>query len=192
MYNNQLGGVLPSAWKSMTALKHLDLSNNTGVSGSLPSEWASLTTLSELKLQNVGSVAGTVPLEWNNMTALTKLDISRNPGLTGEIPELLHNKFLIGELVLSDDGTSLVPPTKPERKCKHGLDLYLPYLVRTLGPGNNLNVECGPKWGQGPVNGTIPEWIGAVTGLTKLVVYRNRMVGTLPTGLGLLTNMHTL
>jgi hypothetical protein len=190
MSKNQLGGVLPSAWTSMTALRHLDLSNNTGVSGSLPSEWASLTTLSELKLQGAGSIAGTVPLEWNNMTALTKLDISRNTGLTGEIPELLHNQFLIGELELRDDGTSLVPPTKPERKCKHGLDLYLPYLVRKHGP--SFSVDCFLVNGASPVNGTIPEWIGVFTGLTTLNLFRNNMVGTLPTGLGLLTKMTQL
>jgi hypothetical protein len=166
--------------------------NNNQLGGVLPSEWASLTTLSELKLQDAGSIAGTVPLEWNNMAALTKLDISLNPGLTGEIPELLHNKFLIGELVLSDDGTSLVPPTKPERKCKHGLDLYLPYLVRTLGPGNKFAVACGAETEQGPVNGTIPEWIGVFTGLTTLNLVNNNMVGTLPTGLGLLTNMYDM
>jgi hypothetical protein len=190
--NNQLGGVLPSNWISMTALKHLDLSNNTGVSGNLPSEWSSLTTLSEVKLQSLGSIAGTVPSEWLDFTALTKLDISLNPGLTGTIPELLHNRALAGLLDLKYDGSINLGLPRVNRTCIGGLDLYLPYIARKHGPGNQFAVECGAHTEQGPAGGTIPEWIGAVTGLTRLILFKNNMKGTLPAGLGLLTNMTRL
>jgi hypothetical protein len=190
MNNNQLGGVLPSAWTSMTALKHLDLSNNAEFSGSLPSEWASLTTLSELKLQDVGSIAGTVPSEWNSMTALTKLDISFNTGLAGVIPELLYNRKLLGLLELRYDVAMSIPTAVCT--CSDGLDRYLSFLVRKHGPTTSFAVECGVNYGQGPVGGTIPEWIGVFTGLTTLHLFKNNMVGSLPTGLGLLTKMNQL
>jgi hypothetical protein len=121
------------------------------------------------------------------MTSLFHLSVSSNTGLTGEIPELLHNKYFIEKLELHHGNTSLVPPTT-FRWCRDGLDLYLPYLVRTRGSGNTFSVDCTG----GSMGGTIPEWIGAVTGLTSLQIPGNDMVGTLPTGLWRLTNMRSL
>jgi hypothetical protein len=124
------------------------------------------------------------------MRSLTYLDVTSNSALGGTIPELLHNRALVGLLDLKNDGT-LVPPTTV-RTCEQGLDLYLPYLVRTHGSGNTFAVDCKVVDGASPMGGTIPEWIGVFTGLTRLYLVHNNMVGTLPSGLGLLTNLDNM
>jgi hypothetical protein len=134
---------------------------------------------------------GLIPPGWNSMSSLSSLDVRSNLGLTGEIPELLHNKYFIGDLDLRADGTSLVPPTTPVRTCSNGLELYLPYLVRSYGPGNKFAVDCSGMEAS-LAGSSIPAWIGAVTGLTKLNLFNNNLEGTLPTGLGLLTEMDQL
>jgi hypothetical protein len=121
------------------------------------------------------------------MASLGHVDLTKL-NLTGEVPELLHNRKLLRLLDFKYDPSLDLPRVK--RTCINGLDLYLPYLVRTHGSGNTFAVECAQR--TSPAGSSIPEWIGVVTGLTKLNLFRNNMVGTLPTGLGLLTKMTQL
>jgi hypothetical protein len=136
---------------------------------------------------DVNKFGGSLPSAWNNMTSLNFLDVSSNPGLKGEIPELLHNKFLIGELAMLAS-TSLVPPTTV-RNCSDGLELYLSYLARVSGAVASVgSVQCNVQ----VANNIIPQWIGLLTGLTNINLANSGVQGNLPTGLGLLTNMQSL
>jgi hypothetical protein len=124
------------------------------------------------------------------MTALINLDVTENSALGGTIPDLLHDRAMLRLLELKYDG-SLVP-SDTVRTCELGLDLYLPYLARKHGPTSSFAVDCKVVDGAKPMGGTIPEWIGVFTGLTRLYLVHNNMEGTLPSGLGLLTNLDNM
>jgi hypothetical protein len=185
--NRWLSGTLPTQLGKLNSLQSMSLVELPQCSGSLPSEWSSMGALAKLIVRTKGSIVGPVPPAWTNLTALTKLDISLNTGLTGEIPELLHNRALVGLLDLKHDESLDLPST--QRTCENRLDLYLPFLARQKGIGNVAKVDCGQT---NLSLGTIPEWIDAFTGLTQLTLVVARMFGTLPTELGLLTNIGEL
>jgi hypothetical protein len=181
-------GTLPTELGLLTALSTLAIERNRWLSGTLPTQLGKLSSLQSMSLVKLPQCSGPLPAEWSNMTALTKLDVSLNPGLTGEIPELLHNRAVVGLLDLKHDGSLSLSLPAIQRRCENGLDLYLPFLARQQGLANVDTVSCGSANSLG----TIPEWIGAFTGLTRIHLEKNRLFGTLPTELGLLTNMRKL
>jgi hypothetical protein len=143
------------------------LHNNPGLNGSLPSSWADLFHLQSLDLRHNAGITGTVSEE---VFALT------NPGK-------LSNFNIQGTLL------NFQTPTKT-RNCSDGLQLYLPYLYRNRS--NNLNQVTNVTCSHVKMAATIPRSIGLYTGLTHLDLVETFTKGSLPTQIGLLTQLAEL
>jgi hypothetical protein len=108
LFYNKLSGPLPDAYKALTAMQDLQLSDDS-LTGSLPPSWGQLRHLVTLYLWgnklsgplpdayktltaliNLGlrdnSLTGSVPPSWASMTQLKQLWLSHNPKLSGCLP----------------------------------------------------------------------------------------------------------
>jgi hypothetical protein len=94
---NNMNGIIPDL-SGLTALKVLDLSNNTSTS-SIPVSLASLSNLEGLYLAEMG-LTGSIPTQLGNLSNLKYLHLSDN-ALTGSIPSSLGSLSLLEELLLN-------------------------------------------------------------------------------------------
>jgi hypothetical protein len=81
--NPGISGSLPSSWYALAALQTLDVSN-TGVSGSLPAVYAALQQLREFRAVNCSGLSGQLPPAWGLLN-LEVLEVT-NSALSGTLP----------------------------------------------------------------------------------------------------------
>jgi hypothetical protein len=98
--DNQLTGVIPSTFGSLSQLTELSLNGNI-LSGYIPVELGNLNKLITLDLHN-NQLSGAIPSQLGNLVNLEELDLSTNQ-LTGFIPAQLGTLTQLQYLYLCDN-----------------------------------------------------------------------------------------
>jgi len=108
LYNNSLGGTLPSDLGNLPNLLYLDLTSNH-ISGSIPVELGDLSNLEDLYLDD-NWLTGSIPPELGNLSSLQGLGLADNL-LTGEIPPGIADIQSLEYLSVGDNRLSgQIPP----------------------------------------------------------------------------------
>jgi Leucine-rich repeat (LRR) protein len=196
LYNNQLGGTIPTELGNLSDLTLLDLSTSWNspvkLTGTIPTELGNLSNLTRLYLNN-NELTGTIPTELGNLSNLTELSLWSNE-LTGTIPTELGNLSNLTELSLwSNELTGTIPTELGNLSNLTSLDLSWNSLTGTIPTelGNLSNLTRLYLYNNS-LTGTIPTELGNLSNLTYLCLDRNELTGTIPTELGNLSNLTRL
>ncbi|KAG6696145.1 hypothetical protein I3843_09G130100 [Carya illinoinensis] len=165
--NNELVGLIPTAWGKLGMLQGLYLDSNR-LQGPIPSNLCHLKSLSELYLGG-NELVGQIPECVNNLAALRKLYLGSNK-LTSMIPLSLWSLTDVLEVDLSSN--SLSGPLS--------LDLGNLKVLRQLDLSNNR------------LSGDIPMTIGSLKDLHSLSLAGNQLEGSIPKSFGDLVSLELL
>ncbi|KAG6696146.1 hypothetical protein I3842_09G132600 [Carya illinoinensis] len=165
--NNELVGLIPTAWEKLGMLQGLYLDNNR-LQGPIPSNLCHLKSLSELYL-GANELVGQIPRCVNNLALLRKLYLGSNK-LTSIIPLSLWSLTDLLEVDLSSN--SLSGPLS--------LDLGNLKVLRQLNLSNNR------------LSGDIPMTIGSLKDLNILSLAGNQLEGSIPKSFGDLVSLEHL
>jgi Leucine-rich repeat (LRR) protein/ribosomal protein L35AE/L33A len=193
LYNNELGGTIPTELGNLSDLTLLDLSTSWNslvkLTGTIPTELGSLSNLTELSLSS-NELTGTIPTELGNLNNLTSLYLHSNQ-LTGTIPTELGNLSNLTFLSLSDnDLTGTIPTELGNLSNLTSLSLLNNDLTGTIPTElGNLSNLTSLSLLNNELTGTIPTELGNLSNLTHLNLYNNELTGTIPTELGNLSNL---
>jgi Leucine-rich repeat (LRR) protein len=166
--DNIFDGGVPRHVLHMSSLEVLDLSGNM-LSEKLPSTIPRNSALNSLFLHG-NQLSGDIPSSFFNLTALNQLDLSDNK-FTGLIPSFLGNFTNMSYLFLSNNDFDRAP---------------IPEFLPKMGNLRDLSLKSTNR------TGTIPSFIGDMTSLLLLDLDGNELAGSLPTELGLLTDLGLL
>ena len=152
MSSNGMEGTLPPSISALTALRMIELATMSGLTGAIPRELCTLVTLRRLCICRCG-LTGKIPNEIGQLIHLEELQLFGNR-LTGIIPdsigELVNLKLLsLGEYTGGNHFTSDIIPNCIANLTK----LEALFLA-------NCNLK-----------GSIPTWIGDLTGKILLTSY---------------------
>ncbi|KAM0042311.1 putative non-specific serine/threonine protein kinase [Helianthus debilis subsp. tardiflorus] len=149
-------------------IQHLDLSRNS-IEGRFPSELMNITSLKVLDLLDK-SLNSSIPV----MPNLLKLDVSYNKFEHMELVGIWRQCHL-KELSVSGNhfGGEMIGQSSNTSECSH----YALEVLESIGNG---------------FNGSIPESLGRLTGLTNLYLQSNLLTGPIPESLGRLTGLTRL
>ncbi|CAJ2653500.1 unnamed protein product [Trifolium pratense] len=152
--SNQFSGRLPPELGNLNQIQRLLISSNN-FTGELPATLAKLTTLQDIRIGD-NQFSGKIPDFIQNWTNLTKLFI-QGSGLSGPIPSGISVLKKLTDLRISDLSGSEQPfPQLSNMKLKN-------LILR------NCNI-----------NGTLPEYLGAMTSLKNLDLSFNKLSGPIP------------
>jgi Leucine-rich repeat (LRR) protein len=221
--SNAFGGTpqpVPSELGMLTALRYLDLSQNY-LMGSFASDFQRLTLLQELymratqiqgfppsnTLSNLqvldmagNSLAGSLPRDLSLFSSMMHLDLSQNV-FTGPIPPELgmltrlkfldiHDNMITG--TLGNEFSSLRRLTSLGELDLHQNNFNGSFPLVSLAwaaSGALSHLDCGFN----SFSGSIASELGWMTDLQRLYLNHNRLMGTLPSEIGLLsTNLEEL
>ncbi|KAK1290320.1 hypothetical protein QJS10_CPB18g01781 [Acorus calamus] len=202
--DNNVSGSIPSFLSNLTQLSQLQLDTNQ-MSGLIPPEIGSLTSLTVFFAWD-NQLEGSIPSSLANCASLQALDLSHNR-LTGSIPPglfLLRN--LTKLLLLSNDLSGPIPPEIG--RCASLVRLRLGdnriggAIPKEIGgltaldfldlSNNRLMVPCRRTSANAPIldaslnwfTGSIPDGLGRLISLNKLVLFGNSLSGPIPASLG--------
>lgn len=229
--DTEVNGIIPSSLTNLTNLKILYLFNNN-LSGNIPALFNNLTMLEFLYLQN-NQLSGNLPPEIGDLTNLKRLYISGNL-LEGCYPpnwSVLCDQLTFGFISEGNNldaswtsfcsvGIGICPANQQLCNLQDWLALKVFYASTN---GNNWGVNTNWTTIEGispPVNcnlgdlygveldtsgrvseiilfgnnltGTLPSEIGLLTELTSLYLNNNLISGNIPTEIGNLLNLNTL
>ena len=196
---NGLTGEIPSSLSSLTVLKTLDLGDNL-LEGEIPSWLGSVANLEKLGL-NKNRLTGPLPSWLNDLTGLVELRLDNNllngeipslasltgltvlhlqeNNLTGPVPSWLGGLTMLEDVDLSENGlTGTIPLSLGAFSKQSGQ----PNLInlRVLNLHNNL------------LTGSVPVWLGNLTGLERIGLGGNQLTGDIPPELGNLAKLEYL
>ena len=100
IYDNKIGGTIPSTISGLTSLRYLDLDRNSLV-GTIPSTISGLRSLQALDLSS-NLLSGTIPSAIGGLTSLQTLWFSNNL-LSGTIPSTMSALTSLGNLYSSNN-----------------------------------------------------------------------------------------
>jgi len=183
----------------------LGMWSTSGTLSSLPTTIGLLDQLTQLNFDwGGGSIGGTIPTQMGLLTNLARLSLASScscaisttatncGALTGTIPTEISQLSSLQALDFSCMRATGLPSTLANTPMTALRITYVP------GSGSWLSSICSFTKLQslslqsrypGSSGGTIPSCIGALTKLYNLELDENRFTGTLPTAIGLLTNM---
>ncbi|CAB9529293.1 leucine Rich Repeat [Seminavis robusta] len=188
--SNLLTGQISSEIFDQRNLLQLDLSFNE-FSGTLPSTIGKLTSLHSLLLMNLG-LSGTVPTEIGLMEDLRNLWLYDNALLGGPVPSEIGQLNLLQEMKLGNSNFGGPLPSELGQ---------LNILREFLFAGNDMEGSTIPEelwdlssiefldFGESNFGGTIGTEIGKAWTMKGIKLQRNQLEGTLPSELGLLSNL---
>ena len=118
MYDNPLGGSIPSELGHQGNLRNLNLWNN-GLTGRIPPELGDMTSLQRMNLHG-NELAGPIPVELGNLESLVHLNLGGNP-LSGPLPAELAGLANLQELWLYDLGGAFpISRSRAHTHRRHG------------------------------------------------------------------------
>jgi Leucine-rich repeat (LRR) protein len=212
---NKLSGYIPHTIGQLVQLETLHLSDNY-FSGHLHSDFGLLEKVRDIDIQN-NQLSGIVPTEMKRLSELEALNLSYN-NITGKIPDMesctnlkslhLEHNRMYGEfpftLAFQTSLTDLylshnyIKGTIPaEIESIRGLErLYLDY--------NQISGHIPSKFftkmtnireivlERNALTGTIPTGMSVMTRLEVLNVNTNKLIGTIPSGIGTLPSLQKI
>ncbi|GJP55059.1 hypothetical protein CLOM_g14047 [Closterium sp. NIES-68] len=183
-----LNGSLPTSLGSLYQPTTIILSRNSFSGSSVPSQLGQLTSLQALLLTGC-QLVGSIPDSLGSMTSLTYLSLGQNL-LGGSIPSFLFTS-LKSMAILSLNNNNLggeIPPEVAAAPQLVNFTLHVNNLTgsipSTLGSGGGGLQLRQLQLHQNRITGTIPASIGNLLALEMFTVYRNALVGPLPTFMG--------
>ena len=212
LHGNSVRGTIPTMIGFLTTLQSLRLDGNiqipveinnptrnpifgTGkkgtIFGSIPTELSRLTNLTIFTLTD-NNITGSIPTE---LTLLTNLEVlmAGSNSITGGIPITISNMKELKLLFLDlNEMSSSMPSSMAKLTQLVEISLYRNKFNGTLP---FLNVENSLMFLDVQVNrfsGTLPTTIGLCTNLINLALASNRFSGTLPSELGQLAYLKAL
>ncbi|XP_054783416.1 putative receptor-like protein kinase At3g47110 [Prosopis cineraria] len=165
---NALYGSIPAAIGNLASLESLGLEGNL-LASSVPDGMGKLQNLGRLNL-NGNNLSGTIPLSLGNLTSLTQLFMEDN-NFVGSIPPSLGNCQNLLVLSLYNNKLSGTIPRQV---------LGISSLSVYLDVSNNV------------LTGPLPDEVGNLHGLTKLVLSENNFSGVIPSSLGKCVSLEQL
>ena len=194
---NNLTGAIPPQLDILTSLTELWLYANS-LTGAIPPELGNLTNLTGLYL-HANRLTGAIPPQLGNLASLTHLYLYSN-SLEGPIP----GSFLqLQRLRFFDaDNRNCVPATEAFQAWLEGLDGHSATLCNNADRAALMALyhsAGGTSWTRSDNWGTdapLGEWFGVTTDslgrVTRLLLDGNNLIGSVPPGLGNLTDLQDL
>ncbi|KAK1430079.1 hypothetical protein QVD17_12579 [Tagetes erecta] len=171
-----LNGMLPENIGQLTELQILDLSYNKGLSGPLTSAIGDLKKLTTLILVGCG-FSGPIPDTIGNLESLVFLSLNSN-GFTGQIPASVGNLTNLYWLDLSANKLIGTIPVS---------NLIMPVGLDKLTRAKHFHL------GDNQLSGGIPpKLFNSSMKLIHLLLENNRLTGTIPSTLGLVTSLQVV
>ena len=194
IWNNQLRGTIPQEIYNGTNLPFLSsiqISRNY-FTGTIPTSIATMTSLrSFIAFEN--ELTGTIPS--NLFISLTNLDTFNiwSNYVTGTIPDFGEPSTITTGDFTTDDGTGDISVTTSTDSSSSLLVLILSEnLLSGSIPSDSLfklNQLETFLVDQNMIGGTLPSELGLLTNVERLSLYENNIQGTIPTELGLLESV---
>ena len=196
---NGLTGEIPSSLNRLAVLKTLDLGDNL-LEGEIPSWLSSVANLEKLSL-NKNRLTGPVPFSLDGLTGLVELRLDNNR-LDGQIPSLGSLTGLTVLHLQENELTGPVPSWLGSLTMLEGLDLSENGLTGTIplslgavseqsGQPNLINLRV-LHLHNNTLTGSVPVWLGNLTGLERIGLGGNQLTGDIPPELGDLAKLEYL
>ncbi|MBR4381846.1 MAG: hypothetical protein IKP48_11410 [Bacteroidaceae bacterium] len=164
--DNSLSGAIPDGLWTLTQLRGLDLSSNTGLSGSLPENIGDLTNLYYLGLYQCSKIGGEIPESFYTLKKLQILSIAFC-SFSGSFSENFGNLESLEDI----------------RMCGNQMSGPLPESIGNL---KNLRVLM-IRWNN--LTGDLPATMGNMTSLESIYLEGNQLTGTIPDSFMNLSNL---
>uniref|UniRef100_A0A7N2MVK8 Protein kinase domain-containing protein n=1 Tax=Quercus lobata TaxID=97700 RepID=A0A7N2MVK8_QUELO len=174
--NNNLTGRIPNALFNNSKIELICLCMNQLV-GLLPSSIGNwLPNLKFVYLWD-NELYGIIPSSISNASKITELELGAN-NFFGSIPNTLGNLRRLEKLNLVNNNLT-----------RDSLSLELSFLTSLTNCKNLTTIKLADN----PLSGTLPNFIGNFsTSLEEFVAFNCNIIGTIPTGIGNLSNLMTL
>jgi Leucine-rich repeat (LRR) protein len=217
---NAIRGTLPECvGTSMSSLVELQLGGTVGekLTGTLPPSYGSLSNLVTLSLEG-NRLTGTVPCSYGALTRLRVVRLYDNE-LSGELGECLLGmgsasggtmNFYVGNnrftgaapvmwphlLRLSAYGNLFTSLSSRIGDCTTLINMRLDSNMLTGNLPSSIHALSGKlsvlNLARNALSGPIPDWLGDMALLTKLVLHDNALEGTIPVSFGGMTGLTEL
>ncbi|CAB9513970.1 Leucine Rich Repeat [Seminavis robusta] len=189
LYSNALQGTLPLELFWLTNLKTIYLLQNTDLAGTISSHIGRLRQLEVFRVQ-VTMISGTIPTELGLLSDSLSQIFATNAQLEGTFPSELGMLQKLEKI--STDGNMLTGTLPEELGDATSLD-SLVFIANSLSgtiPESIWHLPLGIlALGLNQLSGTIPTEIGLMSNLTYLSLSYNGFSGEIPSQIGLLTDV---
>ena len=162
--NNQLSGPIPELIRNLLKLKLLDLSENQ-LNGPIPGLIGNLFKLEQLDLSH-NQLSGPIPTSISQLINLTTKDIQCNIGLVNKIE---YNLLVDAARQWKQGGKDIDPQQFIDLKIENK-------KIQYDDSGSVISIDLSTTQLSGP----IPESIGSLSQLKKLLLSNNQLSGPIP------------
>ncbi|WIA30406.1 hypothetical protein OEZ86_000491 [Tetradesmus obliquus] len=163
--------------ESFPSLRHLDLSQNPGITSELPSSWYVLHKLQALDISHTG-VTGTLPAAYAALQQLREFRAANCTGINGQLPVTWG---LLNLEVLEEPGRGGLAGSLP------GSFAAMTQLQVLMLSGHAFNGTLPPSWtrlqqlrvldlSRNSLGGNLPSWYVSMRKLAVLKVQNNRLM----------------
>ncbi|KAI3967965.1 hypothetical protein MKW92_044007 [Papaver armeniacum] len=179
--DNNLHGIPLKIVSKLQNLHVLNLANNH-FEGSIPTVFRSVSNLSILCLRS-NEFSGSIPREISLFDELQILDLSGN-NLTGLIPRKIGNLMMLrsrpNSTVLLDTGSTI------DVQLRMVIKGIVIQFEKLYAYSSGIDLSCNL------LEGTIPQQIGLLKGLSTLNLSHNRFSGFIPQSIGYMSGLESL
>ncbi|KAG0520333.1 hypothetical protein BDA96_08G065400 [Sorghum bicolor] len=187
--DNKMVGNIPLQLGNCKNLTLLNLAHNK-LEGPVPSEFGNLEKLEVLKLQE-NYLSGSIPSAFSSLMNLGILNLSQN-SFTGEIPPRLFNLLYLTNVNLEGKKISGKIPSFPTTVTSLiELNLANNLLIGTI-PSMTTSLRTALNLSHNQLSGSVPPYMGDLTGLEILDLSYNNLSGQVPSSLTGLTSLTVL